>query len=308
MSVQSADDPHRLVSADVVVGIDGSEPSDLAVRWAAETASRRRRRLRIVHGLDLAAAQAVLGMYDLMVPAVTEALREQGERRLATAHRLAREIDPELIVETELSDGHPAKILIDASESAHLMVLGAGTRRPVTHLGSTLLAVTAHARGSVVVVRDTGTEQQTRRTGPVVVGIDGSPANTAAAATAFAEASLRDAPLVAVHAANDISAAAIAGLSESLPTTLPTREMDALAREVLSEQLAGWQEKYPDVTVTRKVYVAEARKHLLAWSETAQLVVVGSRGRGGFLGMILGSTSNALVQQASCPVLVAHPE
>ncbi|WP_109522664.1 MULTISPECIES: universal stress protein [Nocardia] len=304
MSVQPTDDPHRLATAEVVVGIDGSPSSDLAVRWAAEIASRRRRRLRIVHALNLAATQAVLGMYDLMVPSVTETLREQARSRVATAHRLAREIDTELDVATEVRDGHPAKVLIDASAAAHLVVLGAGPGGPLVHLGSTLLAVTAHAEGAVVVVRDTGTEQQTRHSGPVVVGVDGSPSSTAAIASAFAEASLRDAPLIALHAANDISAVAFTGLT----AVLPARELELVAREVLAEQLAGWQEKYPDVTVEHKIYPADARKHLLEWSRTAQLIVVGSRGRGGFLGLLLGSTSGALVQQAFCPVLVAHPE
>ncbi|QBS44782.1 hypothetical protein DMB37_36560 [Nocardia sp. CS682] len=77
---------------------------------------------------------------------------------------------------------------------------------------------------------------------------------------------------------------------------------------ISSERLAGWQEKYPDVTVTRKVYRTEPTEQLAEWSNSAQLIVVGSRGRGGFTGMLLGSTSHFLVQHAHCPVLVAHPE
>jgi nucleotide-binding universal stress UspA family protein len=78
-------------------------------------------------------------------------------------------------------------------------------------------------------------------------------------------------------------------------------------QRVLAERLAGWQEKYPGVEVRRELVRDRPRHALLEWSATAQLVVVGSRGRGGFRGMLLGSTSQALVQHAHCPVLVVRP-
>ncbi len=74
------------------------------------------------------------------------------------------------------------------------------------------------------------------------------------------------------------------------------------------ERLAGWRDRYPDVEVQRELYIDGPRTHLLAWSQKAQLVVVGSRGRGGFRGLLLGSTSNELVQKAQCPVMVVRPE
>ncbi|WP_040786488.1 universal stress protein [Nocardia pneumoniae] len=300
MSAQPTVNSHQLASAPVVVGVDGSENSDLAVYWAAETAARRGRTLRIVHGLDLAAAQAIFGMYDLMVPAVAQTLREEGADRLATAARLARRIAPELRVETELSPCHPARLLIERSQSAHLMVLGAGRGGEIAHIGSTLLAVTAHGHGDIVVVRDTGSEQRTRSTGPVVVGVDGSRVSEVAVAAAFNEASVRDTTLVAIHAATDIHPYA------GVTSLLPARELETAAQQLLAEQLAGWQEKFPDVQVTRTVCVASPRTMLTAWSRSAQLLVVGSRGRGGFRGLVLGSTSNFLVQYAHCPVMVAH--
>lgn len=300
MSVQPTINPHQLASAPVVIGVDGSESSDLAVYWAAETAARRRRTLRIVHGLDLAAAQAVFGMYDLMVPAVAQTLREEGAAQLASAARLARRIDPELRVETELSPCHPARLLIERSQSAHLIVLGAGRGGEIAHIGSTLLAVTAHGHGDIVVVHDTGSEQRTRSTGPVVVGVDGSRVSEVAVAAAFNEASVRDTTLVAVHAATDFHP------HFGVTSLLPVREFETAAQQMLAEQLAGWQEKFPDVQVTRKVAVASPRNMLTAWSKSAQLLVVGSRGRGGFRGLLFGSTSNFLVQHAQCPVMVAH--
>ena len=78
------------------------------------------------------------------------------------------------------------------------------------------------------------------------------------------------------------------------------------AEETLSERLAGWQERYPDVLV-RRVVVADRPAHqLLEQAQSAQLLVVGSHGRGGFAGMVLGSVSTAVINAARMPVLVAR--
>ncbi|TQM32522.1 universal stress protein [Nocardia bhagyanarayanae] len=302
MSAQHTVNPHKLASAPIVVGVDGSDASDLAVSWAAETAIRRGRALRLVHGLNLAAAQAVVGMYDLMVPAVAATLREDGAAMLATAARLAHRIDADLRVETELSPAHPARLLCEKSQSAHMVVLGAGHGGEIAHIGSTLLAVTAHGHGDIVVVRDTGSDQRTRTTGPVVLGLDDNRVSQAAVAAAFAEAGLRGTTLIAAHAASGITFHPRADIT----SVLPARELEAAAQQVLAEGLAGWQEKFPEVPVTRKVSVASPRNLLTVLSKSAQLVVVGSRGRGGFRGLLLGSTSNFLVQHAHCPVMVSH--
>ncbi|WP_040687334.1 universal stress protein [Nocardia vinacea] len=305
MTAQHRDEPHRLASAEVVVGTDGSEAADLAVRWAAETASQRGRRLRIVHGLDLAAAGSVYGMYDVIMPPVIDAIRRKGTDVLRTARRLAHQVDPGLTVETELSEANPAHLLIELSEAAHLVAIGtAGSGGTLSYLGSTLLAVASHGRGAIVVVRDTGTEQQTRRVGPVVLGIDGGPAGTAAVGAAFAEASERRTRLVAVHAWSDLYFDRIAGL----PYAVCDHDAETAGQAILAEQLTGWQEKYPDVQVIRKVYLSGPRQALCEWSRSAQLLVVGSRGRGGFRGLLLGSTGDALVQTAHCPVMVVRPQ
>lgn len=139
----------------------------------------------------------------------------------------------------------------------------------------------------------------------MVVGVDGSPNSEAAIAVAFEEASFRKAPLVAVHAWVDVvydSTESAARLMPQWETLQPTEE------RLLAQRLAGWQEKYPDVEVQRKLVRDRPRHVLLDESDRAQLLVVGSRGRGGFAGMLLGSTSQALVHHSSCPVLVVRPE
>jgi nucleotide-binding universal stress UspA family protein len=91
----------------------------------------------------------------------------------------------------------------------------------------------------------------------------------------------------------------------SIPS-LETSVIEAVAEEILAERLAGWQERYPDVTVHRRVVWDYPARHLLDKSESAELVVVGSHGRGGFAGMLLGSVSTAVVHAAHIPVIVAR--
>ena len=79
-----------------------------------------------------------------------------------------------------------------------------------------------------------------------------------------------------------------------------------LGREALSERLAGWHERYPDVAVTPKLIAHDADRWLVNHSDSAQLVVVGSHGRGGFAGMLLGSVSTTVVHAARVPVIVAR--
>src|SRR5690606_37339478 len=184
----------KLVSAPIVVGVDGTA-GDLAVRWAAETAARRRRRLLLVHAVNVAAAGAVFGPYELFVPPVTTAMRDTGAELLARARELAASVAEGIDIDTESADGSASKVLIDRSATAHMTVLGAtGTGGTLAHLGSTLMAVTAHAVGTVVVVRGanpTATQDASGQPLPVVVGVDGSEFGRAAVEVAFTEAAER---------------------------------------------------------------------------------------------------------------------
>lgn len=298
MTTSSTGDTHQLASAPVVVGVDGSDASLRAVGWAAVVAAARGRGLDLVHAVDTAAVRLVLGSYDTMIPSVVETMRTEGADMLDKAARAAAEIEPELAVQTSLVEHNVADTLIQRSGEAYVTVLGAtGSGGTIAHLGSTLLAVVAHGHGSIVVVR--GEEHPG---GPVVVGVDGSAASVAAVAAAFTEAAERGVPLVALHAWSDAEFARFAGL----PDEVEEPHMRDDAQSLLAEQLAGWCEKFPDVEVRRELHLSGPRHHLIEWSKQAQLVVVGNRGRGGFAGLLLGSTGNGLVQRAHCPVLVAH--
>lgn len=304
MTTKNTGDRHETTLAPVVVGVTGDGASDPAVCWAAKTAARCGRRLRLVHGLDLIAAHTTLSAYDILGKGPTDHLRERGAEALATARTLAHALTPDLAIDLELSEANPAPLLAAASASAHMVVLGATTGvGTVSHLGSVLFAVTAHGHGSVVVVHDMEVDDRTRQYGPVVVGVDGSEVSADAVAVAFAEADARGAPLVAVHSWSD--------LRFDRPAVTPDAfggdDIALIGDRLVAESLAGWQEKYPDVHVIRRVYLSNPRHHLRQWSKSAQLLIVGSRGRGGLTGLVLGSTSLFLVQRAECPVMVVHP-
>ena len=136
------------------------------------------------------------------------------------------------------------------------------------------------------------------RTAPVLVGIDGSPASEAATAVAFDEASRRNVELVALHAWSDVGITPVLGMD--------WHGYEDQGHEVLAERLAGWQEQYPDVHIRRRIVCDRPARWLVDESEHSQLVVLGSRGRGGFAGMLLGSVSTAVAEAAKCPVLVVR--
>lgn len=274
------------------------------MRWAASTAADRASGLHIVHALDLASTERVFGPFDLFIPPVTAALRERGAAMLDAARRIAHDVEPRLRVDTELTDEVPGPALIRRSESALMTVIGgAGAKGDLPlHLGSTLLAVSAHGHGTVTVV-DGDSESTGRDDGPVVVGVDGSRFGRAAVEVAFGEAHQRRAPLVAVHCRTDLRFESLAGIA----VTPDDSAAHASASAVLADQLAEWSHTFPDVPVTQEVHRYGPAHHLLERSRSARLIVVGSRGRGGFRGLLLGSTSNTLVQHTHCAVMVVHP-
>jgi nucleotide-binding universal stress UspA family protein len=231
----------------------------------------------------------------------SEVLETQGRQWLADADEAIRSAHPDLEIHTEPVTGSPVTELLQASADARLVALGSrglgGFSGMLT--GSTVVAMVARGRCPVVVVRGGG-----RENGPVVVGVDGSPANEPAVAAAFDEASSRGADLVAVHSWLSVSAGTAHTLGQQLLSDFDG--LEANERELLAERLAGWQEKYPDVAVRRVVARDHPVRCLLDHSADAQLLVIGSRGRGGFSGMLTGSTSQALIHHATCPLLVVQ--
>jgi nucleotide-binding universal stress UspA family protein len=283
----------------IVVGVDGSESAVHAVCWAADEARRSGAPLRLVHSHEIPVGY-LPGFVDW--PALHEAVAAQGRTWLGRAREVAEDAAPEVAVHVVDVAGGAVPALVTESVDARLLVLGTRGLGGFGGLliGSTAIEVAARAHCPVVVVRgiDTGTPS-----GSVVVGVDGTPVGEAAITFAFAEASARETGLVAVHTWTDLLLeTAFAGGAADLDFSVLAQQ----AEEVLGERLAGWQEKYPDVPVTRHVSREHASRALLRHAESAQLVVVGSRGRGGFRGLLLGSTSQHLLHHAPCPVAVVR--
>ena len=289
----------------IVVGVDGSAASVTAVSWAARVAASRQLDLEIVHGLQIAAlgyGGAVAGI-DVLIDAV----RQEGERVVAVSRKVAASVDEDLVVTTETPVEAPAPLLVERSRRARMVVVaatGSGGFAGML-LGTIPATLVSHAHSPVAVIRSRPGSAQVPESGPVVAGVDGSPASEPAIATAFEEASSRGVPLVAVHAWTDVTYEDFYGTARIIPRWESVADDE---ERLLAQRLAGWQEKYPDVEIRRVLRRDRPRHALLEAAETAQLVVVGSRGRGGFTGMLLGSTGQALVQHAGCPVLVVRPE
>lgn len=287
----------------VLVGVDGSLSAENAVRWAARTALVRRLQLRLVH-----AVPRITAYTPVTVPrSFEEALKDQGRQWLEQGAVLARQEAPGVEVATDLLDGVPAAVLVDLSRSARMVVLGSRGLGGFTGLlvGSVAVTLAAHGHCPVVVVRGDPLDAPPPETGPVVVGVDGTAASEAAVAFAFDEASRWDTPLVAVHSWNDAVSDALWGLAAVF---VDWEAIEADGQQLLAQRLAGWQEQYPDVSVRQVVTRGAAARALLDQAGGARLVVVGSRGRGGVRGMLLGSTSQALLHHAPCPVVVVRPQ
>lgn len=287
----------------LIVGVDRSAASQTSLRWAAHEALLHNLPLTIVHTVPTEEFSAVEFVFT--APAVHLQQREEEARRV---------IDDALAVVREAADGHGLQVaseihhgpavptLVGLSKKARLVVVGSHGQGAFgrTLLGSVSTGLVHHAHCPVAVIRDYDSTSPAPDGRPVLVGVDGSPASELATAVAFDEASRRGVNLVALHAWSDVTL-----------FSLPTDQWSDLrtgADAVLAERLAGFCGRYPDVTVERRLVQEHPARHLCEQSESAQLVVVGSRGRGGFTGMLLGSVSTAVVHGTRTPVIVARQD
>ncbi len=272
----------------ILVGYDGSPGSEQALSWAAREARARGMALTVCHawapGFSVPPGEA----------AVLDLARRSGERVIADGLQHAHGVMGSRRVRPLLVEGPAAAVLCERSQRADMVVLGSRGCGGVAGqlLGSVSLRVAAHARGRVVIVRGHWRPAGGYVPGPIVVGADGSAASQAAVEFAFELAALRDAPLLAVCA----------------PADTPGSLGGARQRQEDFEQAISEVEKeHPEMVVMPHVAMGGARESLLTAARDAQMLVVGSRGRGGIQGMLLGSVSQAAVCHAPCPVGVVHP-
>ena len=285
----------------VLVAVDEQPVSRKAVRWAAGHAARHRLHLRLVYTHPWPVLDGVVPL---------DAVRDQVERAarsvLADTAAVARAVAPGLAVDAEADLRHGAEeALLRRAEGAELVVLGSAARSRLASLltGDPATGTVRHAPCPVVVVHP---ERAGAPDGPVVVGVDGSALSERAVEHAVAEAVAADAPLLAVHAwlLPQVGGPELAAYG-AVDETEHRRAHDVHAA-LLAESLAGWADKHPDLRVEQRVLEDHTGHALVAASRGARLVVVGSRGRGGFRGLLLGSVSSAVVHHADCPVMVCH--
>jgi nucleotide-binding universal stress UspA family protein len=285
----------------ILVGVDGSPPAKVAVDWAAREAASRDVTLTLVNVLS----PPLLMMWPEvpMPPDYGHWQTEQGGEILRTAREVAEKAAEEsggVRVQTEMPTGLTLPTLIDLTGDAEMVVVGSHGRGAIArHLfGSVSSGLVRHAHCPVAVIHDEDPLMDNPAQAPVVVGIDGSRASESATALAFDAASRRGVGLVAVHAVCDTDVVEQPGIDYA--------SLEEQANEILGERLAGWQERYPDVEVRRVVVWSRPANALVKQAQNAQLLVVGSHGRGGFAAMLLGSVSSAVVQAVHMPVIVAR--
>jgi nucleotide-binding universal stress UspA family protein len=282
----------------ILVGVDGSAESDAAIRWATHEAVMRRAPMTLAHVVAPVVASWPMGP---MHGSITEWQGNNAQHVLEQARKTVQAC----VTKSELPDVHTEILhssivptLVDASEGMQMVVVGSRGTGALGRLllGSVSTGLVHHASCPVAVIRPEPASSDSDA--PVLLGIDGSPASEAATAMAFDEASRRGVGLVALHAWSDVAVFPILGMD--------WHKYESQGHEILGERLAGWQEQYPDVQVQRRLVCDQPARWLIRESEHAQLVVVGSRGRGGFASTWLGSVSSAVAQSADIPVLVVR--
>lgn len=286
--------------ATVVVGVDGSVMAMRAVRWGAAEAARRGLSVRLVAAVGGDAAPVA---HPELVTRYRDILVEKARAAVAGAAATVGREAPGVEVETQLVTGHPVAVLRAEADRAQLVAIGDRGLSRVEGLlaGSVSVALATHAACPVVVVRGPDRDPSETASLPVVVGVDGSPTSESAVGFAYESAASRRVGLVAVHVWSDTVADA------EMAALLDRQAIEDGEHQLLAERLAGWAEKFPDVPVERVVTRDGPAHALLGQAARAQLVVVGSRGRGEFAGLVLGSVSNALLHRSPCPVAVARP-
>ena len=279
-----------------MVGTDGSGPAADAVAWALDEAGLSGLPLHVV-----AAWSPSREPRETQWPAAMTSVAEwEGALDAAVRSVVERSGHREVPVSTRVVYGQPEKALVDESGPDRLLVVGSRGRGAFTGLvlGSVSQTCAQYSRGPVVVVRGSAPSDGVGR---VVVGVDGSADSLRALRFAAAAARRREAPLEVVHVWQETDHAAhgrMGPVGESAKAQAD-REWQSILRSVVVVA--------PDVELIGNHVAGYAPSVLLTASAGAALLVVGSRGRGGWAGLLLGSVSLRCVTRSACPVAVIRP-
>lgn len=274
---------------EIVVGIDPARDWHLPLSWAVDEARRRRLGLRLV--------VAVPSQHDTQHIDDTSrsvALHQSATETLKASATWSRERCPEVEPAVDVVEGLPAPAIGRISRQARMIVLGSRHLSRTAEFfaaGSLVVPVTAQAECPVVVVG--AAEHVTQQPAYLVVGIDGSEPSKAALAFAFEEADLRGAELRAISVWQQPPIFTLRGQEDAVQAQ----------RRMLSEMTSGYAQQYPDVALHHEVPIGHPVEELAGAAEHALAVVVGRRGKGGYMGMRLGSVVHGLLHRAHCPVI-----
>lgn len=285
-------------NAAVVVGVDGSESALRAVRLAATEAARRHRPLRVVHGFIWPLLHVPVSPAPYAPPG--GGLRHQAEELVEAAVREAEATVPGLSISGEIIDGEAAAVLVGESPTAALIVLGDRGLGGFSALlvGSVAVQVAAYADCPVLVARGTQRPDE-----PVLVAVDGSDASRRAADFAAETAVSLGVPLVAVHAYRHPGSS---GPGDMQPLVYDEAKLRGEQERMLAGWLTGLTEDHRGLRLTCQVVHGRPGAVLAEASRSAQLAVVGGRGRGEVTGLLLGSVSQSMLHHARCPVVVVR--
>ncbi|MEV4702849.1 universal stress protein [Actinoplanes sp. NPDC049316] len=278
-----------MTARSIIVGYDRSPAAEAAAVWALDEAARTGAPVQFLYAYEpVAGVPTPAGWLEGETDrAVQDALRD-AVTSAATTH-------PGVHIETSVVHASAATTLIERSAEAGLVVVGSRGHSAVANLlGSVSLAVSAQAHCPVVVVRG-----DPARTGSIVVGVDESTSAQLALGFAAETAAARGSELLVVRARPPLR-----GFWVEKPEVVQAA-LNVLARQ-LEDVLAPWRDKYPQVPVRTEVLAEHPAAALTRYGTSAQLVVVGSRGRGALRGMVLGSISQHLLHHAPCSVAVVH--
>lgn len=302
----------------ILVGYDGSEQARAAARWALDEGARTGLPVHLISVFEWFTGGSWMGPGPGPGAWPEEVPRRETEEQLRAALAEARRTHPDVPVDGEVLDGPPAMRLQERSAQAALVVVGSRGHGGFTGLltGSTTVALAAHAHCPVVVVRGVD-PASAPRTGDVVVGVDGSAESLRALDFAIAQAAGRRVPLRVLRAWQLPGGAlglATPGWSLPLPPGqvpgvplgVDPEEIRRAEQQTLDELLARPRRDHPEVEMRPEVVLGSPASALVDASRTAQLVVVGSRGRGGFRGLLLGSVSQQVMHHAAGPVAVVR--
>ncbi len=277
----------------IVVGVNGSEGSEAALAWALERAARHKLPVIAVHAVDDRWMSPEFQYHEL--------IRESGMELLQSVQVSATQLAPDVSVDTQLRHGSGGSVLREVSKEAALVVVGGHNKRwmdggPMTDRALQVVAASESPVAVIPLKRPAGARG-------VVVGVDGSEESLQAVAFAAAEADLDGEELTVVLAFKQPAR----WVEKRLPSSGLAESMVEEDRIVLSESVAGLAEKYPDLVVHQRLEAnTEPVKALVDIAAQAKLLVIGSRGRGGFSRTVLGSTAHAVLLNVPCPTIVTR--